>query len=266
MSAQLKVNGLGRVLNTLNLNKGSGIDTLKAAQERAIDGSQEKEILSGFIKVKEMQIQTVDMQQQIAEQKYNLTQSLYQQTKQVTDYYRVAVRESQAVGIEFEKAQKTLENPKVQNKLREALIGAGDNIYTQFIEGIINVISQTTEIEKQQLEARKQRIDYQNNVQDIQLQAVELQRSLPGKIIPIDSSIADNFNLSLENVNSTVDEINKSINNLSNSVVDATEKAEDSIKGLNKTINSWIEGSGTKFADLVKSFKNGFDRVGDCDR
>ena len=198
----------------------------------------------------------------IAKGKFDLTQSLYQQTKQVTDYYRVAVRESQAVGIEFEKAQKTLENPKVQNKLREALIGAGDNIYTQFIEGIINVISQTTEIEKQQLEARKQRIDYQNNVQDIQLQAVELQRSLPGKIIPIDSSIADNFNLSLKNVNSTVDEINKNINNLSNSVVDATKKADDSIKDLSKTSNSWIEGLGTKFADLVKSFENGFDRVG----
>jgi tape measure domain-containing protein len=262
MSAQLEVNDLDGVLNALNLNKGSGIDTLKAAQERSIDGSKEKEILSGFIKVKEMQIQTVDMQQQIAEQKYNLIQSLYQQTKQVTDYYRAAVRESQAVGIEFEKAQKTFENSKVQNKLREALIGAGDNIYTQFIEGIINVISQTTEIEKQQLEARKQRIDYQNNVQDIQLQAIELQRSLPGKIIPIDSSIADNFNLSLKNVNRTVDEINKNINNLSNSVVDATKKAEDGIKGLSKTSNSWIEGLGTKFADLVKSFENGFDRVG----
>jgi tape measure domain-containing protein len=262
MSAQLEVNDLDRVLGTLNLNKRSGIDTLKAAQERSIDGSKEKEILSGFIKVKEMQIQTVDMQQQIAEQKYNLIQSLYQQTKQVTDYYRAAVRESQAVGIEFEKAQKTFENSKVQNKLREALIGAGDNIYTQFIEGIINVISQTTEIEKQQLEARKQRIDYQNNVQDIQLQAIELQRSLPGKIIPIDSSIADNFNLSLKNVNRTVDEINKNINNLSNSVVDATKKAEDSIKDLSKTSNSWIEGLGTKFADLVKSFENGFDRVG----
>lgn len=262
MSAQLEVNDLDGVLNALNLNKRSGIDTLKAAQERSIDGSKEKEILSGFIKVKEMQIQTVDMQQQIAEQKYNLIQSLYQQTKQVTDYYRAAVRESQAVGIEFEKAQKTFENSKVQNKLREALIGAGDNIYTQFIEGIINVISQTTEIEKQQLEARKQRIDYQNNVQDIQLQAIELQRSLPGKIIPIDSSIADNFNLSLKNVNRTVDEINKNINNLSNSVVDATKKAEDSIKDLSKTSNSWIEGLGTKFADLVKSFENGFDRVG----
>jgi tape measure domain-containing protein len=198
----------------------------------------------------------------IAKSKFDLIQSLYQQTKQVTDYYRVAVRESQAVGLEFEKAQKTFENSKVQNKLREALIGAGDNIYTQFIEGIINVISQTTEIEKQQLEARKQRIDYRNNVQDIQLQAIELQRSLPGKIIPIDSSIADNFNLSLKNVNRTVDEINKNINNLSNSVVDATKKAEDSIKDLSKTSNSWIEGLGTKFADLVKSFENGFDRVG----
>ncbi|MFM6773368.1 MAG: tape measure protein, partial [Microcystis panniformis] len=167
MSAQLNINGLDDVLKSQGLNKDTGIDTLKAAQERAIDGSKEKEILTSFIEVKKMQVQTVDMQQQLSEQKYNVTQSLRQQTKQVADYYRTAVREAQAVSSEFQKAQKTLENSRMQNKLREALIGAGDNIYTQFIEGIINIISQTTEIQKQQFEARKQQIDYENNIQDI---------------------------------------------------------------------------------------------------
>ena len=273
MSAQLEINGLRDVLSTQGLTKNTGIDTLKSAEERAIDGSKEKEILAGFIKVKEMQVQTVDMQTQLSEQKYNLTQSLYQQTKQVADYYRAAVRESKAVGIEFKKAQKTLENSKVQNKLREALIGAGDNIYTQFVEGIINLISQTSDIQKQQLESKKQRIDYDNNVQDIKLQAAELQRSLPGKIIPLDSGVADNFDLSLKNVNNTVNEINKNIkdvaDSLSKDVVDAAKKADaeldklnQSIKDLDSSSNSWIEGFGSKFARLVNVFENGFDGIG----
>jgi tape measure domain-containing protein len=221
--------------------------------------------------------------------KRGIRQALIDQTKQVADYYRTAVREAQAVSIEFQKAQKTLENSRMQNKLREALIGAGDNIYTQFIEGIINIISQTSEIEKQQLEAKKQRIDYENNVQDIRLQAAELQRSLPGKIIPLDSSIADNFNLSLEKIDGTVvtinDEVKDVANSLSKDVVDAAKKdvanslAKDvvdaakkanaeldklnqSVQELDKTSNSWIDGFGSKFAGLFDVFKNGFDGIG----
>ena len=221
--------------------------------------------------------------------KRGIRQALIDQTKQVADYYRTAVREAQAVSIEFQKAQKTLENSRMQNKLREALIGAGDNIYTQFIEGIINIISQTSEIEKQQLEAKKQRIDYENNVQDIRLQAAELQRSLPGRIIPLDSSIADNFNLSLEKIDGTVVTINDEVkdvanslskdvvdaakkdvaNSLSKDVVDAAKKANaeldklnQSVQELDKTSNSWIDGFGSKFAGLFDVFKNGFDGIG----
>ncbi|MFM5943557.1 MAG: hypothetical protein ACKO9G_09300, partial [Dolichospermum sp.] len=58
MSAQLNINGLDDVLKSQGLNKDTGIDTLKAAQERAIDGSKEKEILTSFIEVKKMQVQT----------------------------------------------------------------------------------------------------------------------------------------------------------------------------------------------------------------
>ncbi|MFM6869764.1 MAG: hypothetical protein ACKPKQ_07155, partial [Dolichospermum sp.] len=211
----------------------------------------------------------------IAKAKRDIRQALIDQTKQVADYYRTAVREAQAVSLEFQKAQKTLENSRMQNKLREALIGAGDNIYTQFIEGIINIISQTTEIQKQQLEARKQQIDYENNIQDIKLQASELQRSLPGKIIPIDSSLTDEFNLSLKNINTTVNTINTSIgkvaDSLSNEVVDAAKKANSELDKLNQTVKtidknskSWIESFSSNFTDLFKVFENGFSNLGNA--
>ncbi|MFM5945816.1 MAG: hypothetical protein ACKO9G_21055, partial [Dolichospermum sp.] len=209
----------------------------------------------------------------IAKAKRDIRQALIDQTKQVADYYRTAVREAQAVSLEFQKAQKTLENYRMQNKLREALIGAGDNIYTQFIEGIINIISQTTEIQKQQFEARKQQIDYENNIQDIKLQASELQRSLPGKIIPIDSNLTDEFNLSLKNINTTVNTINTSIgkvaDSLSNEVVDAAKKANSELDKLNQTVKtidnnsrSWIESFSSDFADLFNVFENGFNKLG----
>ncbi|MFM6872124.1 MAG: hypothetical protein ACKPKQ_19405, partial [Dolichospermum sp.] len=141
-----------------------------------------------------------------------------------------------------------------------------------FIEGIINIISQTTEIQKQQFEARKQQIDYENNIQDIKLQASELQRSLPGKIIPIDSSLTDEFNLGLKNINTTVNTINTSIgkvtNSLSNEVVDAAKKANSELDKLNQTVNSldnnsksWIESFRSNFTNLFKAFENGFSNA-----
>ncbi|MFM6248925.1 MAG: hypothetical protein ACKPEQ_07215, partial [Dolichospermum sp.] len=184
-------------------------------------------VLQQFVEYQKLSRSLTQAESQIRDAQSGLADSLRSQTKQVADYYRTAVREAQAVSFEFQKAQKTLENSRMQNRLREALVGAGDNIYTQFIEGIINIISQTTEIQKQQFEARKQQIDYENNIQDIKLQASELQRSLPGKIIPIDSSLTNEFNLSLKNINTTVNTINTSIgkvaDSLSNEVVDAAK-------------------------------------------
>jgi len=289
-------------LNNSNLNPGNfnressrnaleeqearkaGVEAILKIRERTLNNLNS---ITGFGKTDEQKKELEDLRKNIRDDKDNLAklgndiskakrdirQTLVDQTKQVADYYRTATREAQAVSIEFQKAQKTLENSRMQNKLREALIGAGDNIYTQFIEGIINIISQTTEIEKQQLEARKQRVDYENNVQDIQLQASELQRNLPGKIIPLDSSVADNFNLSLEEIDGTVETINSSVKNvassLSNDVVEAAKKANAELDKLNQSIqdldnssNSWIEGFGGRFAGLFNVFENGFDGIG----
>ena len=255
------------------LNQQKELDNLTSRKKETIDAyaailryGANKDVKDELEKLKAEVLKDdeslAQLQDDVATAKRGIRQTLVDQTKQVADYYRTAVREAQAVSIEFQKAQKTLENSRMQNKLREALIGAGDNIYTQFIEGIINIISQTTEIEKQQLEARKQRIDYENNIEDIRLQAAELQRSLPGKIIPLDSSMADNFNLSLEEINGTVGTINGSVkdvaNTLSNDVVEAAKKANAELDKLNGTFknlqsvtDNWIDGFGNKITDTL---------------
>ncbi|MFM6605477.1 MAG: tape measure protein, partial [Dolichospermum sp.] len=211
-----------KVLQAFKVTGSTGIGRINQIIE-GLENDKDKYVLQQFVEYQKLSRSLTQAESQIRDAQSGLADSLRSQTKQVADYYRTAVREAQAVSFEFQKAQKTLENSRMQNKLREALIGAGDNIYTQFIEGIINIISQTTEIQKQQFEARKQQIDYENNIQDIKLQASELQRSLPGKIIPIDSSLTDEFNLSLKNINTTVNTINTSIgkvaDSLSNEVV-----------------------------------------------
>jgi muramidase (phage lysozyme)/beta-lactamase class A len=184
--------------------------------------------------------------QEMAKAQRDMKQALIDQTKQVAEYYRASVREAQAVSIEFQKAQKTLEGSRMQNKLREALIGAGDNIYTQFIEGLINIISQTTEMEKRQLDAKKQEIDYQNNIDDIKLRASELQRSLPGKIVPFDENKIKEFDDQLRTVQGSVVGINSDVQevvkSLGQDAVIATNGLNDASKGLGDT----VMGVGTK--------------------
>jgi tape measure domain-containing protein len=249
-------------LSKLSAIRKRSFDNLNSITNFGKTDEQKKELDDLRKAIKDDNENLAKMGADIAKSRRDIRQTLVDQTKQVADYYRTAVREAQAVSIEFQKAQKTLENSRMQNKLREALIGAGDNIYTQFIEGIINIISQTADIEKQQLEAKKQRIDYENNVQDIRLQAAELQRSLPGKIIPLDSSMADNFNLSLEEINGTVGTINGSVkdvaNSLSNDVVEAAKKANAELDKLNGTFknlqsvtDNWIDGFGNKITDVL---------------
>ncbi|MFM8008199.1 MAG: hypothetical protein ACKO86_25425, partial [Dolichospermum sp.] len=263
-----------KVLQAFKVTGSTGIGRINQIIE-GLENDKDKYVLQQFVEYQKLSRSLTQAESQIRDAQSGLADSLRSQTKQVADYYRTAVREAQAVSFEFQKAQKTLENSRMQNKLREALIGAGDNIYTQFIEGIINIISQTTEIQKQQFEARKQQIDYENNIQDIKLQASELQRSLPGKIIPIDSSLTDEFNLSLENINTTVNTINTSIgkvtNSLSNGAVDAAKKANSELDKLNQTVKtidknskSWIESFSSNFTDLFNVFENGFNKLGNA--
>ncbi|MFM7369805.1 MAG: hypothetical protein ACKO2Z_18875, partial [Sphaerospermopsis kisseleviana] len=130
----------------------------------------------------------------------------------------------------------------MQNKLREALIGAGDNIYTQFIDGLINLITQTTEIEKRQLDARKQEIDYQNNLEDIRLRATELQRSLPGQIIPFDENKINSFDAQLKVVQSSVlginDDVQDVVKSIGQDAVLATRDLDAAFSGLGDTITN----------------------------
>ena len=167
-------------------------------------------------------------------------QSLIDQTKQVAEYYRTSLRESQAAAIEFGKATNNIKSQQFATKLKQALVGAGNNIFTNFIDSVIGLFQQLTEIENLRLDRQKQKLDYENNIQDILIKVTEMQRSLPGKIVPFSLDQIRNFDKELGTVNSSVSGINKEINsvtkNLGVSAVNSTIQLNKQLKEVLSTV------------------------------
>jgi hypothetical protein len=167
-------------------------------------------------------------------------QALIDQTKQVAEYYRTSLRESQAATIEFDKATNNIKSQQFAIKLKQALVGAGNNIFTNFIDSVIGLFQQLTEIENLRLDRQKQKLDYENNIQDILIKVTEMQRSLPGKIVPFSLDQIRNFDKQLGTVNKSVSSINKEINNVANgigvSAVNSTINLNKALQDLLKTL------------------------------
>ena len=176
----------------------------------------------------------------------DMRQALIDQTKQVAEYYRTSVREAQAAGIEFEKASNTLKNQQNASKLKQAILGTGNNIFSNFVDGLIGILQQVTDIQNTELDKTKQKIDYQNNLDDINLRVSELQRSLPGKIIPFDANKIRDFDDQLKTVQGSVVGINSNVQSVVQSLgqdaVIATNTLNDAFLGLGDTIT----GVGTR--------------------
>ena len=176
----------------------------------------------------------------------DMRQALIDQTKQVAEYYRTSVREAQAAGIEFEKASNTLKNQQNASKLKQAILGTGNNIFSNFVDGLIGILQQVTDIQNTELDKTKQKIDYQNNLDDINLRVSELQRSLPGKIIPFDANKIKDFDDQLKTVQGSVVGINSNVQSVVQSLgqdaVIATNTLNDAFLGLGDTIT----GVGTR--------------------
>ena len=167
-------------------------------------------------------------------------QALIDQTKQVAEYYRTSLRESQAAAIEFDKATNNIKSQQFATKLKQALVGAGNNIFTNFIDSVIGLFQQLTEIENLRLDRQKQKLDYENNIQDILIKVTEMQRSLPGKIVPFSLDQIRNFGKELGTVNSSVSGINKEVNsvtkNLGVSAVNSTIQLNKQLKEVLSTV------------------------------
>ncbi|MEY2910726.1 MAG: hypothetical protein RLZZ184_35 [Cyanobacteriota bacterium] len=202
----------------------------------------------------QIQEEIVKLQQEIAKDREQVSQNtleivktqrearqaLIDQTKQVAEYYRTSLRESKAAAIEFDKATNNIKSQQFATKLKQALVGAGNNIFTNFIDSVIGLFQQLTEIENLRLDRQKQKLDYENNIQDILIKVTEMQRSLPGKIVPFDVGKIRDFDKELRTVNKSVSSINKEVNNVANgigvSAVNSTINLNKALQDLLKTL------------------------------
>ncbi|MFM6001718.1 MAG: hypothetical protein ACKPA7_00250, partial [Sphaerospermopsis kisseleviana] len=247
----------------LTTNK-SALD--KIAQALATGGGNLTEVQAEYDKLTEDIAKDTESLAQnsmdLAKAQRDMRQTLIDQTRQVAEYYRTSVREAQAVSIEFQKAKVTLQNSNIQNKLRSALIGAGNNIYTQFIESILGLLSKIGEETKRELDFQKQQNDYRNNLEDIRLRSVELQQSLPGKIIPFDSSKIKNFNDQLKVVNTSVVDVNNQTQRVVKSISKDAVNATGSFNNAFQSVGTTIDGVVTKLDSVnfrIQALKKTFE-------
>ena len=193
MSAQLNTNGLDNVLNSQNLNRNSGTDAIRAAQEKAIDGSKEKEILTNYVKVREMQTQTIDMQVQLSEQKNNLTQSLYQQNKQIAEYYLSLNKQAQEITQVYKELVNTNNLNTAKNKIRSAVLGYQDNFITQFADSIIQILDTLNQPVVALLQGQREIDQAKFNLLNEKRQIQETQRSNLSPITPGNGKVTSEF-------------------------------------------------------------------------
>ncbi|MFY7798362.1 MAG: hypothetical protein ACOVQ3_05205, partial [Dolichospermum sp.] len=205
---------------------------------------------------------------EIAKARREANQALIDQTKQVAEYYRTNIRESELAVIEYKKAIVSIKNLGFANRLRQALIGAGTNIVTEFVEGLINIFQQLGEIENIRIDQERQKLEYRNNITDMQLRMSELQRSIPG----LDPNKLGQFNQSLKGIGGTLLDIGKEIErinkmlgidvvNSTNGLNMALTKVSNTFSNLNSMPSIVISLPGNPNTPVPPSLHPPIDRI-----
>jgi tape measure domain-containing protein len=248
-------------IQNVRLIKQRSLENLTSLPDSNKSDERKKEISDLRKSLKEDDERIADLGSTIAKSKRDIRQTLVDQTKQVADYYSNAVKEAITISAEFEKAQNTLRNLNVQNKLKEALIGAGDNVYTQFVDGLISSLQELSDITNTQITADQKKAEYLNQIDEIKIQGAELQRNLPGDIVPFESNVIIDFNNQLITVDGTVNTINSSVNkieeNLGNDLVEAIKKANTELDITNEKVGNITDQS----KNFTNTLKDGFSGI-----
>jgi len=129
----------------------------------------------------------------IAKSKFDLTQSLYQQNKQVQEYYLNLNKQAQEITQVYKELVNTNNLNTAKNKLRSAILGYQDNFITQFTDSLIQILDVLNQPVQTLLQGQNEVRQAQNTYDDAIRQNYETRR---GQLKPV-----NNFSGSAENGN-----------------------------------------------------------------
>lgn len=204
--------------------------------------AKEQEVFTQYARIKELELETSDMETQVVQRQSELQQQLRDLTKQVEEYYRGIARQAAESEIQIAKQLGELDNQQLANKVNAAMLGVGDNIISQFVGSILEAINQIAQAADTDLDAQSQILQAQNAFEDTVRSGEELRKQLPklqasGTIpsIPVELDLSTVAN-------------NKDVKAL-NSEIDKGVSATEDLSKATENFNSTVSTSGDLISD-----------------
>lgn len=254
-------------LQAYGANENTGAAQLKTLAERAGDDSPDSKLFDQMAVLKEQQLQTSDLQAQVAQRRAETQQKLRDLNKQVEEYYRGIARQAAESEIQLAKQMSELDNQQFANQINRAMLGAGDNIVSQFVGSLLDAINQIAQAADSSFDAQSQILQAQNAFEDTfrggeelkrQLPKLEIQGDLPSLSLELDlNTVASNTDIkalngeikkgvsATEDLNAVTLDFNSSVANSSDLIrnsTSATNDLESSVVNVSGAIDTNIQG------------------------
>jgi tape measure domain-containing protein len=223
-----------QTLSAYGVTKQTGAAQLKTLAERAEEGSPEAKLFEQYGSLKEQHLKVSELQALVAQRRAETQKQLVDLNKQVIDYYRGIARQAAESDIQLAKQASDLENQQFANNIAMAMSGAGDNIITQFVSGIVDAVNQIAQAADGSFDAQSQILQAQNAFEDTFRSGEELRKQLPalelkGSDLP---TIPVKIDVDSVGANGDIKELNTEIGKS----VDETKALESATFGFNAVV------------------------------
>lgn len=139
-----------------------------------------------------LSVETANMRADMAQAQVEAQQQLKQTSEEITSFYRDIQRNAQEIAQSADEMNLDATMTRAKAKLTNALAGFGNNFFSEFVDGMAELLQQLFEPVRMAMEANRQRMAANNSLADVALQSQQLLQgvqpmtgdSLTGAVIP----------------------------------------------------------------------------------
>jgi tape measure domain-containing protein len=250
---------INSILSQLNVDKvleANGIKNVDdvSAQElntladRSKDSPQDAEVFKRLAEVKGIEVEIDDLATQVEEKKLAAVQQIKDANKQIADYFRDISRQSAELALSAKESGAQIALQQQKNKLKSALQGFQDNLFTSFIDSIIEDLDLLNEPILASIERERETTAANNAKQDRDRQTSEIYKSLPLQTegIKLDFSAIDSAPVKqLEASLAKSAEASKNVTTASKATGDAIADSSQEAKEFGSNVDDVVTGVGS---------------------
>jgi len=242
-----------RILDAYSVNVNTGIAKINKLLEN-IENENDKFILEEFAKLQQSKIELSNAQLNVVNLQEQFKTQLIEQTKQVADYYRGIIRQTQETNLEFQKQLNSIKTTNAATKIRTAIGDTDDSFLNSFVDNLIGQIESISNIANAKLDSQSKSLQSKFQSEDALRAALDLKRNTFGNSkdlrIPVEldfSNIGNDENV--RNLNSEFEGTNDLVSTINQGVESLDSLLQTNVNSTNTLSNSFNEN-----LNLVQKF------------